>query len=297
MLPPSKIISNLMRRDIDVGLLRAFVAVAETGRMTQAAKVVHITQSAVSQRILRLEGLLELVLFERGSDAALLTKQGERFLGRARRLIALNDEILSEMKRDDFSGEIRIGVPHDLVGVLLPPILREFRQAHPNVLVTLVSDISATLRRLLNERMIDVALTTDPDRAGRKDCLLSDHLVWVGAVDGSAAKRRPLSVALGQDGCGFRASAVDALNKAGLPWRSICQVGSLEPVFATLEADMAIAPFLSRTVPARVAILKDNELPALPQYFVNLRFSGAPVTASTDAFVRHVRAGFAARYT
>jgi hypothetical protein len=127
--------------------------------------------------------------------------------------------------------------------------------------------------------------------------LLADHLVWVGAADGSAASRRPLSVALGQEGCGFRASAVDALNKAGIPWRSICQVGSLEPVFATLEADMAIAPFLSRTVPARVAILKAAELPALPQFFLNLRFSDAPVTTSTDAFVRHVREGFASRYT
>ena len=45
-------------RDIDVSLLRAFVAVAETGRMTRAAKVVHVTQSAVSQRIQRLEALL-----------------------------------------------------------------------------------------------------------------------------------------------------------------------------------------------------------------------------------------------
>ena len=220
-----------MRRDIDVGLLRAFVAVAETGRMIQAAKVVHITQSAVSQRILRLEALLELVLFERGSDAALLTKQGERFLGRARRLIALNDEILSEMKRLRPSSS----ACRDLVGVLLPPILREFRQAHPNVLVTLVSDISATLRRLLNERKIDVALTTDPDRAGRKDCLLSDHLVWVGAADGSAAKRRPLSVALGQDGCGFRAAAVDALNRRDCPGVRFAGLAAWNPYLPRLR--------------------------------------------------------------
>lgn len=286
-----------MHRDIDVGLLRAFVAVAETGRMTQAAKVTHVTQSAVSQRILRLENLLELKLFERRSEAAQLTRDGERFMSRARRLIALNDEILSEMGSGDFAGEIRIGVPHDVVGSLLPPLLREFRQAHPNILMTLVSDVSSTLTRLLSARKIDVALTTDRDRAARKDCLLSDRLVWVGAADGSAADRRPLSVALGQDGCGFRASAVDALNKAGIPWRSICQVGSLEPVFATLEADMAIAPFLSKTVPARLAILEAAELPALPPFFINLRLSAGPTTTSTDAFVRHVREGFATRYT
>ena len=285
-----------MQRDIDIGLLRAFVAVAETGRMTQAAKVIHITQSAVSQRIRRLESLLELDLFERRADAASLTRDGERFMSRARRLIALNDEILSEMGRGDFAGEIRIGVPHDVVGSLLPPVLREFRQAHPNVLVTLVSDVSSTLRTLLDARKIDVALTTDRDRASRKNCVLADQLVWVGAAEGSAASRRPLSVALGTEGCGFRASAVEALNEAGIVWRSICQVGSLEPVFATLEADMAIAPFLSRTVPARLAILKSRELPALPPFFLNLRLADGPATAPTDAFVQHVRESFAARY-
>jgi len=285
-----------MQRDIDIGLLRAFVAVAETGRMTQAAKVIHITQSAVSQRIRRLESLLELSLFERRADAASLTREGERFMSRARRLIALNDEILSEMGRGDFAGEIRIGVPHDVVGSLLPPVLRDFRQAHPNVLVTLVSDVSSNLRTLLDARKIDVALTTDRDRSSRKNCVLTDQLVWVGAAEGGAANRRPLSVALGTEGCGFRASAVEALNRAGIIWRSICQVGSLEPVFATLEADMAIAPFLSRTVPARLAILKSRELPALPHFFLNLRLAEGPATASTDAFVQHVRESFASRY-
>jgi len=285
-----------MQRDIDIGLLRAFVAVAETGRMTQAAKVIHITQSAVSQRIRRLESLLELTLFERRADAASLTREGERFMSRARRLIALNDEILSEMGRGDFAGEIRIGVPHDVVGSLLPPVLRDFRQAHPNVLVTLVSDVSSALRTLLDARKIDVALTTDRDRSSRKNCVLTDQLVWVGAAEGGAANRRPLSVALGTEGCGFRASAVEALNRAGIVWRSICQVGSLEPVFATLEADMAIAPFLSRTVPARLGILKSKELPTLPHFFLNLRLAEGPATASTDAFVQHVRESFAARY-
>ena len=285
-----------MQRDIDIGLLRAFVAVAETGRMTQAAKVIHITQSAVSQRIRRLESLLELTLFERRADAASLTREGERFMSRARRLIALNDEVLSEMGRGDFAGEIRIGVPHDVVGSLLPPVLRDFRQAHPNVLVTLVSDVSSALRTLLDARKIDVALTTDRDRSSRKNCVLTDQLVWVGATEGGAANRRPLSVALGTEGCGFRASAVEALNRAGIIWRSICQVGSLEPVFATLEADMAIAPFLSRTVPVRLAIVKSRELPTLPHFFLNLRLAEGPATASTDAFVQHVRESFASRY-
>ena len=50
-----------------------------------------------------------------------------------------------------------------------------------------------------------------------------------------------------------------------MPWRAICQFGSLESAFATLEGDMAIALFLSRTVPDRLAVLRGRELPKLPQ--------------------------------
>lgn len=281
--------------DIDVSLLRAFVAVAETGRMTRAAAVVHVTQSAVSQKIRRLETLLDLTLFERRSDAARLTRDGERFIARARRLIALNDEVIAEMRGADFAGEVRFGVPHDVVGVLMPPILRAFRLAQPNVLVTLVSDVSAVLRQRLAEGAIDLALTTDRESAGRQR-LATDRLVWVGAREGDAAQRRPLSVALGRENCGFRASAVDALDRAGIAWRPVCQVGSLEPVFATLEADMAIAPFLARTVPSRLAMLRDDTLPTLPSFHLNLRLPSASANPAARELGLHIREGFDVRY-
>lgn len=264
--------------------------------MTRAARVVHVTQSAVSQRILRLEALLEIKLFERQSDAARLTKEGERFMSRARRLIALNDEVLSEMHGGDFSGEVRLGVPHDVVASMLPPMLREFRRTWPNVLVTLVSNATTVLRVLLDDGKLDAALTTERERAGRRDCLLTDHLVWVGALGGSAGRRRPLSVALGPKNCAFRTSAVDALDKADIPWRPICQVGSLEPVFATVEADMAVAPFLRKTVPDKLEILDFPELPALPLFHINVRFPGSPISGPAQALVDQIRSGFKSRY-
>lgn len=284
-------------RDIDVGLLRAFIAVAETGRMTTAAKVVNLSQGAVSQQIKRLELLFEEKLFERRADAARLTRAGERLMVGAHRLVALNDEVMNQMRDTDFTGEVRLGVPHDIVGMLMPPILRVFRQARPNVLVTLVSDTTQSLRADLREGKIDLALTTELERGGRDQWLLSDRLVWVGTKGGEAHLRRPLSVALGNETCGFRASAIEALTRAGIDWRPICQVGSLEPVFATLEADMAIAPFLSRTVPDRLMPLDDSSLPALPIFHINLRLPTTGVSAVTRELARHVREGFRKRYS
>src|SRR4030095_4014543 len=81
-------------RDLDISLLRTFVSVSETRRMTSAARLVHRTQSAVSQQIKRLEVQLGSALFDRKAGAVHLTRDGEKLLIRARQLIALNDEVV-----------------------------------------------------------------------------------------------------------------------------------------------------------------------------------------------------------
>lgn len=283
-------------RDIDIGLLRAFIAVAETGRMTAAAKVVNLSQGAVSQQIKRLELLFEEALFDRRADAVRLTRGGERLLVAAHRMVSLNDEVIGLMRATDFTGEVRLGVPHDIVGMLLPATLRSFRQAYPNVLVTLVSDTTQMLLAALREGKVDLALTTESQRGTRDQWLLTDRLVWVGANGGEAHLRRPLSVALGQESCGFRACAIEALTAAGIEWRPVCQVGSLEPVFATLEADMAIAPFLSKTVPDRVSVLDQSGLPALPHFHINLRAPSTGMSIVAKEMAQHIRENFRKRY-
>jgi DNA-binding transcriptional LysR family regulator len=283
-------------QNIDVALLRAFIAVAETGRMTTAARIVHRTQGAISQQIKRLESQFDVRLFERKVGAARLTREGEKLLVKAHRLISLNDEVVDQMRAADFTGEVRLGVAHDIVRAMMPPILRRFRQEHPNVLITLLSDTTPALRTALRERRIDLALLTEPERGDRDQFLLTDRLLWVGAKGGDAYRRRPLSVALGEENCGFRAAAIKALTKARMPWRAICQFGSLESVFATLEADMAIALFLSRTVPDRLAALRGRELPELPLYHINLRLPSTGTTPVATEFARHIREGLSNRY-
>lgn len=283
-------------RNLDLRLLRTFIAVAETGRMTRAAQVVNLTQSAVSQQVMRLENSLQLTLFDRRADAARLTREGERLLARAQRLVAANDEIVNEMRRAEFSGEVRLGVPHDLVAALMPSILRTFSQNNPDVLVTLVSNATSVLRKMLHEGQLHLAVMTEQEQGGHGQHLMTDRLVWVGAKDGDAAKRRPLSVALGRETCAFRACAVNALDRAGIEWRAICQVGSLEPVFATLEADMAVAPFLTRTVPERLAVLKQAELPPLPSFHINLRTPRSGETPASQELARHILEGFERRW-
>ena len=83
-----------MRADIDTDLWRAFVAVADQGGFSRAARLLNRTQSAVSMQIRRLEDATRTRLLDRNGGRVRATPEGEALLGYARRILALNDEAL-----------------------------------------------------------------------------------------------------------------------------------------------------------------------------------------------------------
>ena len=99
-----------MARNLDLTALRSFVTVADTGGVTRAAGALHLTQSAVSMQLKRLEESLDLRLLDRSRKGAALTAEGEQLLGYARRMLALNDEAISRLTSHEYEGEITLGV-------------------------------------------------------------------------------------------------------------------------------------------------------------------------------------------
>jgi DNA-binding transcriptional LysR family regulator len=283
-----------MPRDIDLSLLRAFLAVAESGGMTSAALALNLTQGAVSQKVQRLEALFETELFDRANRTIRLTADGERLLARAYRLIALNDETWQFMTQPAFSGEIRLGVPLDIVRPMMPAIMRRFNREHPKVQLTLVSDMTGTLLHALKNREIDLTLTTEAQSGKTDVLLLSDQLVWIGAKNGEACYRTPLPVSLGAEFGAFRVPALAALNKAEIDWVATGDVGNLESILATVEADMAVVPYLSCLVPDNLKIIDaDVGLPSLPVFHINLRMPEAGGSLIAKELARYIRQGFA----
>jgi DNA-binding transcriptional LysR family regulator len=179
-----------------------------------------------------------------------LKPNGERLMAHAQRMIALNDEVWGAMSAPAYEGEVRLGVPHDIVGTYLPPILRRFDKAWPRVRVSLKCTTTPNLLELLRQGSIDLTLTTE-ERCGRNgETLIEDQLVWIGAINGLAHRRNPLPVSIGDEKCEFRGSVLKALAGAGLDWRPVCEVSSMEPLLASMEADLAVGPMLRRSTPA-----------------------------------------------
>lgn len=286
-----------MRRDIDIALLRAFVAVVETGSVTGAASLLNLTQAAVSQQVKRLEEMFGTELFERHHKRLALKPNGERLMAHAQRMISLNEEVWGAMTAPAYEGEVRLGVPHDLVAPYLPPILRRFDKAWPRVHVSLTCTTTPQLHEQLRQGSIDLTLTTE-ERCGRNgETLIEDELVWVGAVSGLAHRRNPLPVSIGDEKCEFRRCVLKALADAGRDWRPVCEVSSMEPLLATIEADLAVGPLLRRTLPDYLQVI-DNEarLPRLPMFLVNMYLPPVQQSEVALELARHIRQEFASRF-
>lgn len=280
-----------MARNLDTALLRTFVAVADHASMTAAGNALHLTQSAVSQQIARLEDLAG-GLFNRDRRTLRLTPMGERLLAKARRLVALNDELWSDMTEQTIHGRVRLGAPYDLVGTWLTPILKTYAEQHPLVEIALVCLASPDLLDATADGSIDLALIEEPLGASRGECLAVDRLVWVGAKKGTAHLKTPLPVSMVAETCAFRPVVLKALGERNLAWRTMFESGSIDATRATVRADLAVTAWLQSTVPDDLDILPPRqELPELPSFAINLyRSSGSPSRAACE-LAQHIRQG------
>jgi DNA-binding transcriptional LysR family regulator len=256
-----------------------------------------LTQAAVSQQLKRLEELFGVELFDRSNRALRTTAAGERLLAHAQTMMTMNDAIWGLMSKPSYEGEIRVGVPHDVVEPNIPPVLKRFDRAWPRVHVTLTSGITVDLLAALDRGDLDVALTTLPNSPSDAELLLRDPLVWVGAQDGQAHLRQPLPVSFGSPNCAFRASAIAALAAVGRDWRPVCEASVLDALKATLYADTAIAPMLLSAVPPDLTVLEAQDgLPPLPPFCINMHLRRSGRTAVAEEFASFVRQEFASRY-
>lgn len=284
-----KITYTRMTRNLDVALLRTFVTASDHASMTAAGNALHLTQSAVSQQIARLEDLTG-PLFLRQHRRLRLTTLGERLITKARRLIALNDELWSEMTPAALRAPVRLGAPQDLVATWLPSILKSFSQAHPLVEIALVCMASPDLLDAVTKGSVDLALIEEPAGPTKGTCLIVDRLVWVGARGGSAHMKMPLPVSLVAETCVFRRIVLDALDAHGVVWRTLYDSGSIDATSATVRADLAVATWLASTVPEDLVVLSAGvELPALPRFGVNLHRPKGGSTPTAAELEQHLR--------
>jgi DNA-binding transcriptional LysR family regulator len=257
-------------RNLDITTLRSFVAVADSGGVTRAAGFLHLTQSAVSMQLKRLEEMLDLSLLDRSGRTIGLTASGEQLLTYARRMVALNDEVIGRLTHQAHEGEIKLGVPHDVVYPAVPQVLKQFHAVFPRVKVQLEASYTRTLKDQFAKGDCDVIVTTETGVDQGGEVLAHKPLVWVGAPGGTAWRARALPLAFCRH-CVFRAQIAVALDAAGIGWDMTVDTESDRTIEAAVSADLAVCAMIEGTQPPYLEIIEHGgALPALPVQQINL---------------------------
>lgn len=281
-----------MARNLDMTALRAFATVGEVGSVTRAAGLLHLTQSAVSMQIRRLEEALGRDLFDRAGRGVTLTADGEQLLGYARRMLTLNDEVWVRFTDAAFEGEIVLGVPNDVVYPALPPVLKRFHAEYPRMKVTLVSSYTRRLKEMFGRGDADVILTTEREVDLGGQTLRSLPMVWAGAPGGQAWRQRPLRLAFETSNI-FRVGVEAALDRAGIAWEMAVTSEMSRTIEVSCAADLAVHALLEGTVPATlVEIDHGGALPEIGAWRVNLYVADTLRGQAEQALVAMLRQAY-----
>ncbi|MGS6552175.1 LysR family transcriptional regulator [Escherichia coli] len=195
--------------NLDLDLLRTFVAVADLNTFAAAAAAVCRTQSAVSQQMQRLEQLVGKELFARHGRNKLLTEHGIQLLGYARKILRFNDEACSSLMFSNLQGVLTIGASDESADTILPFLLNRVSSVYPKLAF-----------KALN-------LRTSPTH-------------WYCAAEYVLQKGEPIPLVLLDDPSPFRDMVLATLNKADIPWRLAYVASTLPAVRAAVKAGLGV---------------------------------------------------------
>jgi DNA-binding transcriptional LysR family regulator len=253
-----------MIRDLDVDLLRAFVTVVDAGGFSAAAERLLRGQSAISLQIKRLEERLGVRLMERNPRRIALTSEGELILDHARRILALNDELVARVREPELSGLVRLGAPEDFATSHLPRVLARFARAHPRVSLEVTCELTLEILERFSNGGLDLALVKREPSVGVVGTRVwREPLVWAATSRDLALAPGPLPLAVSPRPCVYRKRATDALDAAGRPWRIAYTCGSLAGTHAAVRAGLGVTVLPKEMVPPDLSIL-DGEASGLP---------------------------------
>ncbi len=177
---------------MDLATLNAFIAIAELGSFSEAAERLHLTQPAVSKRIASLEQQLNVRLFDRLGREVSLTEAGRALLPRAYQILNVLDDTRRALTNlnGEISGRLTLATSHHIGLHRLPPLLRAFTRAHPQVALDIqFLDSEVAYEEVLHGRAELAVITLAPETREPVHAVA----VWDDPLDFVAAPEHPLA--------------------------------------------------------------------------------------------------------
>ena len=293
---------------MDTRQLAAFCAVVERKSFSQAAERLGVTQPAVSLQIRSLEQRLGTQLLDRSGRRVEPTEAGLRLYASAQKLLALEQQLLEDVTGDAegaISGTLELGASTGPGGTVVPVLLCEFHEAHPDVRVRLSVSDTQTVVAQVAERELELGVVgAAPRHRGvayepffRDEVVLacpSGHRLAGKTATLDDLRTEPLI--LMQDGAGVRQVIQDELRRVGTRLRDLdvrIELGLQESVRSAVAAGHGVT-FISRTAiesdlaAGTLAIARVRGLDPVREIFL-VRAGGRAETRAAQAFVEFAR--------
>lgn len=242
-----------MRGLPSVRQLRAFVAVYQAGQVSAAAQQLALTQPAVTVLLRELEGRLGVRLFDRSTRALRRTPAAEEAIGYAERVLAELEALGASMAElaGARRGRVRIAATSTVAQTLLPPVMRRFLDAHPQVRVE-IEDVAPTgfVEAVLRERVdFGVGTLQSPVAGLREEVFLRDVLAAVAPPRPGFEAGRPITwkqlaalpVVTVKAGYGVRPRIDAAAEQAGVQLQIVHEVSLLTTALALAASGLGVA--------------------------------------------------------
>ncbi|MFC0200599.1 LysR family transcriptional regulator [Paracoccus rhizosphaerae] len=276
-------------RNLDIGTLRSLQAVAEYGAVTRAAEALNMTQSALSMQMKRLEDLFGRPMLQKAGRGVVLSDFAQDLLGESRKLVALNDAILSRFTGARPETRLRVGLTSDWLFTKVAQAVRAFRLDHPAVELVMNDARSKDLRAQMARGEHDVILTTEFDAPPAAMHLAKVDLAWFGATGGRAWQQRPLPIA-NSPHCAYYPVGMAALEMAGIEWLQVVSDGGSDTWRVLAAADLGVT-LLPRGIqqPGLEVIDHRGALPPLPPTWLNIYVADGPARKVASDFAGYLR--------
>ncbi|WP_145523189.1 virulence transcriptional regulator RovM [Yersinia rohdei] len=252
--------------NLDLDLLRTFVAVADLNTFASAAAAVCRTQSAVSQQMQRLEQLVGKELFARHGRNKLLTEHGLQLLGYARKILRFNDEACTSLMYSNIEGALIIGASDDTADTLLPFLLNRVATLYPRLAIDVRVKRSPLIADMLSQGEVDLAITTAKVDTHPHVFLRTSPTLWYCSADYQFQSGESVPLVVMDEPSPFRDMAIEHLTRAGIAWRIAYVASSLSAIRAAVRAGLGVTARPIEMMSPDLRVLGEAEgLPRLPE--------------------------------
>ncbi|KTS10363.1 LysR family transcriptional regulator [Methylobacterium radiotolerans] len=241
--------------NLNIELLRSFLAVVESSSFTAAAQALGLRQSTVSGHIARLELALGRPLLTRDTHRVAPTPDGQAMIGFAREVVDAQDRLRAFFSPGGLRGRIRLGVSEDYTLSTLAQVLARFAGRHDAVDLQITVGLSRTLYQGYDAGDLDVIFCKRRRGDPRGTLAWTEDLIWAGRPGFVPDPAKPLPLVLYPPPSMTRTLALDALETVGRSWRVVCTSGSLMGLRAAVEAGLGIAPHSAKVMPPGLAAI------------------------------------------